>query len=49
MVILRKKMFATYVSPINLAETRLNARNGIISTKDQAIIKVLDKYGVRVR
>lgn len=50
MLILRKKSFAKTYLPgqINVSKVRDNAKNGIISTQDQALLKLIDKYGVAV-
>lgn len=50
MLIIRRKIFAKTYLPgqINVSKVRDNAKNGIVSTQDQALLKLIEKYGVAV-
>ena len=50
MILIRKSKLYTspLPSPIDLTLTRINAKNGIISTKDAALLKVYQKYGIKL-
>lgn len=50
MILIRKSKLYTspLPSPIDLTLTKINAKNGIISTKDAALLKVYQKYGIKL-
>lgn len=49
MLIIRKNFARTYLpGQINVSKVRDNAKNGIVSTQDQALLKLIEKYGVAV-